>query len=183
MNTLVDTRSKQPGPVGLEPVPGPMSASSKCRRRTRRGTTPHTTQPAPGPPRPKCRTRRSSAIDKVREIARSWGPEPTTACGSHPPGCNRRRATFITTRTSPTTSLRCAHAAMNQRSSGAGEGSARVVRCGVGPPTHESPAQRLFSARRVEPNSQQLAGPAGTRFGLSDAANNRNTTAGDEVPT
>ena len=39
------------------------------------------------------------------------------------------------TRTSPTSYLRCPHAAMNQRSNGAGEGPARVVRCGVGPPT------------------------------------------------
>ena len=68
-----------------------------------------------------------------------------------PPGSNRRCATFIATRTSPTSSLRCAHAAMNQRSSGAGEGSARVVRCGVGPPTllhGVLPAQSMWITSR-----------------------------------
>ena len=119
-----------------EPVPGPMSASSKCRRRTRPGTTPHTTRPAPGPPGPKCRTRRSSAIDEAREIARSFGPGAHDGVREVPFARLQPSARHLhRNETSPTSSLRCAHAAMNQRSSGAGEGSARVVRCGVGPPT------------------------------------------------
>jgi hypothetical protein len=50
-------------------------------------------------------------------------------------------------RTSPTSSLSCAHAARNQRSRGVASGSARVVVRGVGPPTllhGVSPAQRMW---------------------------------------
>ena len=66
-------------------------------------------------------------------------------------------------RTSPTLSSRCAHAAMNQRSSGAGDGSVRVVRCGVGPPTPRRgipPAQRMWITRQATRNSH---GPRRTR--------------------
>ena len=54
----------------------------------------------------------------------------------------------LLTRTSLPTFLDRAHAAMNQCSSGAGEGSPRVVRCGVGPPTRidqgKRPGHRAF---------------------------------------
>ena len=83
-----------------EPVPGRMSASSKCRRRTRPGTTPHTTGPAPGPPGPKCRTcarRRSmrrgdSPLVRARSPRRRAGnairPAPTVGA---PPSSQRGR--------------------------------------------------------------------------------------------
>jgi len=50
------------------------------------------------------------------------------------------------------------HAAMNQRSSGAEEGSARVVRCGVGPPTPAGGA-RNSGQRRVARRSIGLRWP------------------------